>query len=74
MNDFENFAYEGVDFKRFCFSIETLLIKETMSRKGQMVRELLQLPYCYKYDNQIQFVVTYDNFLDRDELGFSVDI
>ena len=49
MNDFENYMNEGVDFYRACFSIETLVIKETMSKK--MVRELLHLPYCYQYDN-----------------------
>ena len=72
MNDFESLMNEGVDFYRICFSIETLILKETMSKK--MVRELLHLPYCYQYDNQIQFLVSYDKYPDRSEASSNIQI
>ena len=55
---------------RVCFSVESLMLKETLSRKGAVLRELIQLPYAYQYDNQIEVVVQYEVKEERDEAGF----
>ena len=61
-------------FNRYSFSVQKIVLKETVSRKGALVRELIQMPYSYLYDNQVEVLATHTQFEKHDEIGLSTKL
>ena len=67
-------ADEPVTFNRYSFSVQKIALKETVSRKGALVRELVQMPYSYLFDNQVEILATQNQFAGHDEVGLSTKL
>ncbi|CDW87518.1 UNKNOWN [Stylonychia lemnae] len=74
MRDYND--YEKMDniYENSVYSIQNIAIKETISRKGRLQRELLQIPYSYQYDNHIEFSYFYITQKENDEIGIKLQI
>lgn len=66
----------SVTINRYCISIQSLTIRETISKAGKSVVELIHVaPYSTNFDNQVELIVQKENLSDtKDDLALNVKI